>query len=122
VALIVVIDDEYLLAMFLADILEDEGHEVVLAHNGQFGLERIREQRPALVITDFMMPLMTGLELAEAVKADDSISEIPIILVSGAQGYIARERPDLFQAVLDKPFHHDDMLREVRNLLGPGDV
>ena len=117
-ALIVVADDEYLLAMMLADILEDEGHEVMIAHHGLNALERIRERRPALVITDFMMPVMTGLELAQAVRSDQEIKDIPIILVSGAQGGIAREFPELFEAVLDKPYRNQDILDLVNRVVG----
>lgn len=117
-ALILVVDDEYLVATMLADMLLDEGHEVVIAPNGRAALERIRERKPALVITDFMMPLMTGLELAEAIAADAEIAGIPIIMMSGAQGFLARQRSDLFHAVFDKPFRNEILLEEVAKLTG----
>jgi CheY-like chemotaxis protein len=116
-ALIVVADDEHLLAAMLADILEDEGHEVVTASHGQDALERIRARRPALVITDFMMPLMTGLELARAIKADQEIADLPIILTSGAQGAIGRQHAEHFAAVLDKPFKNEELLAVVNRVL-----
>ncbi|OWT77021.1 MULTISPECIES: response regulator [unclassified Achromobacter] len=103
-ALILVADDEILLAEVLRDILGDAGHEVVVAQHGKRALEMIRERRPALVISDFMMPIMTGLELAEAVKADAELADLPIVLVTGAQGHIARDHGDLFIDVLDKPY------------------
>lgn len=104
---ILVVDDEFLLAMMLGDILEDEGYEVETVSNGEAALAAVREKRPAVVVTDFMMPMMTGLEFAEAVRADAALADLPIILVSGAQGSIARERPELFQAVFDKPYRND---------------
>jgi CheY-like chemotaxis protein len=110
---ILVVDDEVLLAVLLAGLLEDEGYHVETASNGQAALSAIQNQRPDLVVTDFMMPTMTGLELAEAVRSDGALADLPIILVSGAQGAIARQRPELFQAVLDKPYRNDAMLREV---------
>ena len=116
-ALIVVADDEYLLATMLADILEDEGHEVVTASHGQIALEKIRARKPALVITDFMMPVMTGLELAQAIRADQDLADLPIILVSGAQGSIGRQHGDLFAVVLDKPYKNDDLLAGVERIL-----
>jgi len=118
-ALILVVDDEYLLTMMLADILEDEGHEVEVASNGQIALQCAVEKHPALIVTDFMMPVMTGLELANAIKADDNTAHIPMILVSGAQGQIAREHPELFHAVLDKPYRNEDLLKEVQSALAP---
>lgn len=110
---ILVVDDEFLLAMMLTDILEDEGYRVVTVSNGQTALAAVRKQRPDVVITDFMMPMMTGLEFAEAVRADTALADLPIILVSGAQGNIARERPELFQAVFDKPYKHSAILEAV---------
>jgi CheY-like chemotaxis protein len=117
-ALIVVADDEYLLATMLADILEDEGHEVVTASHGLIALEKIRARKPALVITDFMMPVMTGLELAQAIRADQDLAELPIILVSGAQGAIGRQHGNLFSHVLDKPYKNEAMLAAVESILG----
>jgi CheY-like chemotaxis protein len=116
-ALIVIADDEYLLAAMLADILEDEGYETVLASHGQEALERIRSRRPALLITDFMMPVMTGLELAMALKSDPKTSDLPIILVSGAQGSIGRQHGELFAQVLDKPYRNEELLEAVERLL-----
>lgn len=112
-AYILVVDDEFLLAMMLTDILEDEGYEVDTVSNGEAALAAVRKKRPDVVVTDFMMPLMTGLEFAEAVRADAAFADLPIILVSGAQGYIARERPELFQAVFDKPYSNAAILDAV---------
>lgn len=116
-ALIVVVDDEILLAELLADLLIGEGHEVVTAAHGRAALQSVRERRPALIIADFMMPLMTGQELAEAIAADPELSGIPIILVSGAQASIARRKNDLFAAVFDKPYQHDELIAAVRQIL-----
>jgi CheY-like chemotaxis protein len=117
-ALIAVVDDEFLLADLLAGLLVAEGHEVMTAPHGRAALQMIRERKPALVITDFMMPLMTGLELAEALRADSALSDIPVILVSGAQGSAARENhAELFEAIFDKPYDRKQMLATVHRLL-----
>ncbi len=117
-ALIAVVDDEFLLADLLASLLVGEGHEVMTAAHGRAALQMIRERKPALVITDFMMPLMTGLELAQAMHADAELEDIPIILVSGAQGSAARDsHPDLFAAIFDKPYDRKAMLKAVSSLL-----
>ncbi|MDQ0395726.1 response regulator [Labrys monachus] len=119
-ALILVADDEFLLADMLANFLRDEGHEVVTAAHGVIALQMIRERRPALVITDFMMPLMTGLELAQAVKADAALDGLPVILVSGAQGSTGREHGELFAEVFDKPYDLQAMLAAINGLLSAG--
>jgi CheY-like chemotaxis protein len=116
-AIIVIAEDEFLLADMLSSFLEDEGHDVSSAPHGVAALEIIRELRPALIITDFMMPLMTGLELAQAVRGEDLLAKIPIILVSGAQGSIGRAHPEAFDVVMDKPYRLEDMLETVNRLL-----
>ncbi|MHA6493476.1 response regulator transcription factor [Pseudomonas borbori] len=116
---ILVVDDEYLIADILGYALEDEGYMVVKASNGRKGLEVLDRERPCLVITDFMMPLMDGLEFARAVHARQQPAMLPIILMSGAQGSVGRESPDLFAAVFDKPFDIVDVIAKVKELIGP---
>ena len=114
---ILVVDDEYLIADILGYALEDEGYMVVKASNGQKGLEVLERERPALIITDFMMPVMDGLEFANAVRALPAVNHLPIILISGAQAHLGMERSDLFDAVLNKPFNIQEILATVRDLL-----
>jgi len=115
-ASIVIADDEFLLADMLCMLLEDEGHAISTALDGEEALRLVREQHPALLITDFMMPKMTGLELAETLR-QDGFKEMPIILVSGAQGAIARTRRELFNAILDKPYDNQELLDLVAKLV-----
>lgn len=114
---ILVVDDEYLIADILSFALEDEGFMVVNASNGRKGLDVLDRERPELIITDFMMPVMDGLEFAEAVRALPSVSHLPIILMSGAQAHIGMQRPDLFNSVFTKPFNVDLLIAEVKKLL-----
>lgn len=116
-ATIVIAEDEFLLADMLEFMLQDAGHAVMTAPHGVAALELIREQKPDLLITDFMMPLMTGLELAKSVRTSPEHADLPIILVSGAQGSIGRAHPKIFNAVLDKPYNVDVLLSTVESLL-----
>ncbi len=90
---------------------------VVTASNGRKGLEVLDRERPALIIIDFMMPVMGGLEFATAVRALPSANHLPIILISVAHAHIGMQRSDLFDAVLAKPFNIDLIIAEVRKLL-----
>ncbi|MBW9091970.1 response regulator [Rhizobium wenxiniae] len=117
-ALIVIAEDEFLIQDVLAMMLEDAGYEVEAASHGAAALDLVRKNKPALVVTDFMMPLMTGLELARAMRADPALHAIPIILTSGAQGSIGRAEPQMFNAVLDKPYREDELLATIAKLLG----
>src|SRR3712207_5197512 len=110
---ILVVDDEFLITDILVDALEEEGFRVLTAPNGRKALEVLDKEVPALVLTDFMMPLMNGLELARTLKSNPDWVRIPIILLSGAQGAIARAHPELFAAVYDKPFRIETVVATV---------
>jgi DNA-binding response OmpR family regulator len=115
---ILVVDDEFLIADVLAFALEDEGYMVVRASNGRKGLDVFQRDRPTLVITDFMMPVMNGLELAQAIRERADGNSPPIILMSGAQAEIARQNGELFAAVFDKPFRVSEIVQAVVDLIG----
>lgn len=124
---ILVVDDEYLIVDIIGYALEDEGYRVERAGNGVKALEVLeglaREQgRVDLIITDYMMPLMNGEELARAVRTQLTLSSVPIILISGAQASIGRDNPELFAAVLDKPFEFDALIATVKKLIGPAET
>lgn len=116
-ARILIVDDEYLVAACLGDVLEEDGYEVCIAGSGMAALAMVRDCPPDLVVTDFMMPGMTGLELAAALRDDPAMCAIPVVLVSGAQGCLARGRMDLFVAVLDKPYPVERLLAVIGRLL-----
>lgn len=118
---ILVVDDEYLIADILAYALEDEGYRVVKAGNGRKGLDVLERECPSLVITDFMMPVMDGLEFARAIRERPQNAGLPVILMSGAQGNIGRQHGELFAAVFDKPFDIHAVLARVAELIGPGE-
>ena len=115
---ILVVDDEFIIVDILADALEEEGFRVLTAPNGRKALEILDRDAPALVLTDFMMPLMNGLELAQAIKANPDWAHVPVVLLSGAQGAIARNHPNLFAAIYDKPFRVDAIVATAREITG----
>ncbi|MDF9617079.1 response regulator [Pseudomonas entomophila] len=115
---ILIVDDEYLIADILGFALEDEGFLVEKASNGHKALDALKEKRVDLVITDYMMPVRNGLELARAIREDPQLPDLPVILMSGAQASQGRDCPELFAAVFDKPFDMDRMIAKVRELLG----
>jgi two-component system response regulator VicR len=117
---ILIVDDEYLIADILSFALEDEGYLTVTAGSGQRALGILERERPQLIITDYMMPGMNGIELAEAVRQSPTLGQVPIMLMSGAQSHLGVARPDLFNKVFDKPFEIAAILDAVRALLGAG--
>lgn len=114
---VLVVDDEYVISDILELALEDAGYQVEKASNGEKALEMLEKTRVELLITDYMMPVMNGEELARSLRADPQFKALPIILMSGAQASIGRENPGLFDGVLDKPFDTEMLIAMVRRLL-----
>ena len=117
-ATLLVVDDELLVADIVVLALEDEGFRVLRASNGVRGRELVAREAVALVITDYMMPVMNGIELAEAIRAAAGPDAPPVILMSGAQAHIARQQSSLFAAVFDKPFRMAELVARIRGLIG----
>lgn len=103
-ATLIVADDESLVTDFLTFVLEREGHSVHIASNGREALELVSQVRPALIITDLMMPVMSGLELARCVRQGGGSDLVPIILCSGVARPVTQQEQHLFVAVLRKPY------------------
>ncbi|WP_342049981.1 MULTISPECIES: response regulator [unclassified Cupriavidus] len=115
-ATVVVIDDETMNADALAFMLSTEGVRVVTAADGAEGLRVIAAESPDVVVTDFMMPVMTGLELARALRTEPqyaAYAHLPLILLTAAQADIGRSHPELFDAVLEKPCPPTDVIATV---------
>ncbi|GAA2877065.1 hypothetical protein Acy02nite_06860 [Actinoplanes cyaneus] len=82
--MIVVAEDHDDIRYVLKRSLERAGHRVVVAADGASALAAVREHRPDLVVTDVDMPRMTGLDLCRAIRADDDLRHIPIVVASGS--------------------------------------
>lgn len=81
-ARILVVDDEPHIVRLVSFALEKRGHEIIQANDGPSGIEAARTKHPDLILMDVMMPLMTGLEALEQLKADKTTSEIPVVMLS----------------------------------------
>ena len=115
---ILVIDDEAALRRLVARVLKSAGHTVREAENGRVGLELFRELRPALVITDIVMPDQEGIEAILELRRD--APSIPILAISGGgEGAYLRMATGLGATeALAKPFGADELLAAVAKLLG----
>jgi CheY-like chemotaxis protein len=79
---ILVIDDQPINVQLLKRKLEREGLQVLAAYNGREGLERIKQERPDLILLDVMMPDMSGLEVCQRLQADEETRPIPVIFIT----------------------------------------
>ena len=117
---ILIVDDEFGLAEMLRDMLRESGFEVTLAINGRLAFEILMEGRVDLVLTDMMMPVMDGAELATAMRRDARHRDTPIIMMTSLP--TALPQPvGLFDAVLRKPFTPELLLETIRSCVADAD-
>ena len=82
---ILVVDDERLNRMLLRRALENQGHTVSEAENGQLALDSLAGQRFDVVLLDIVMPVLDGYATLEAIKANPALRHLPVIVVSGVE-------------------------------------
>ncbi|MDX1934153.1 MAG: response regulator, partial [Capsulimonadales bacterium] len=99
--------------------LERQGYQVETANNGRQALEKIRANRPDLLVSDVMMPEMDGFELLKNVRMDPSFADLPVIMLTAKaqdkdvmEGYT--KGADMY---LTKPFNPQELLGFVKRLL-----
>jgi CheY-like chemotaxis protein len=118
-AVVLVVDDEVGIANLLSDVLSDEGHRVLVAANGHETLKRAEEERPHLVITDFMMPLMDGAQLIKAMAGHPNLRDVPVFLMSSAPEAAIREKCSGYAIFIRKPFEIYDVIDLVARVVSP---
>jgi CheY-like chemotaxis protein len=116
---VLVVDDEWAIAGWLDAIISDAGHRVLAASNGKQALEGLENESIDLVITDFMMPLVDGPTLINAMRTEQRTADIPIIVMTALPETTVRQRLDGYAAFLRKPFREVELLEALAKVLGP---
>lgn len=116
---VVYIEDEPAVQRLVAFWLETAGFRVLLASDGSAGLELVRAERPDLVVTDALMPVMTGDELIEALQQDPDLRGIPIIMATAAASPLRVKRMMALgcRAVVRKPMDETTFMAVVAQAL-----
>lgn len=117
-SIILIVEDNADLRLFLKSELEAD-YSIVLAGNGQEGLQKAKEYTPDLIISDIIMPVMSGIELCKAIKTDVRTSHIPIVLLT-AKSTTNEQIEGLdcgASAYITKPFHLKLLQTQVANLI-----
>jgi CheY-like chemotaxis protein len=117
---ILIVEDTPNVLELLDVTLRFKGYPVVTATNGQEALDRIRRERPALVITDILMPKMDGFTLAHSLRKDPRTLAIPIIFISAT--YVSSEDKAFAMRLgavrfIEKPVDTEDFLLSVAEVL-----
>ena len=116
---VLIADDEPNIVISLEFLMKREGHAVSVARDGPSALEAIRAGKPDLVLLDVMMPGLSGFEVCQAVRADESLAGVKILMLSakGRDTDIAKGRALGADAYMTKPFSTKELADKVRELL-----
>ena len=117
---ILVVDDEIYIVHILDFSLGMEGYEVVTALDGEAALEKVKVEKPDLIVLDIMMPKLDGYETCKILKTDPETKNIPVILLS-AKGRNVDQKMG-FQVGADdyitKPFSPRKLVERINMILG----
>ncbi|MCK4753265.1 MAG: response regulator [Planctomycetes bacterium] len=116
---VLVVDDEIHIVHVVTIKLRNNGFEVVSAENGADAFEMACKEKPDIIVTDFQMPIMTGLEFVEKLRQNEATEHIPVIMLT-ARGFAIedKQKEDLqISEFLSKPFSPKELLRSIEDIL-----
>ena len=116
---ILVADDEAHILHIVSMKLSHAGYEIITAMDGEEALELALAEKPDMIITDYQMPYLTGLELCMRLRENEQTSDIPVLMLT-ARGFDITEDEMVaagLRDVLGKPFSPREVLRRVQRLL-----
>ncbi|MBU1356323.1 MAG: response regulator [Candidatus Edwardsbacteria bacterium] len=117
---IMVVDDEPYIARVIKFKLEQEGYTVISANDGQSGLQKIKEEKPDMVLLDVMMPGLSGYEVCQKIREDAELAGIPVVILT-AKGQERDREQGLTMGASDyitKPFSPNRLLELVKSMIG----
>lgn len=118
--LVMVVDDSITMRKVTGRVLERHEFEVMTAKDGIDALEKLNERVPDLMLLDIEMPRMDGYELATAMKADERLAGVPIIMITSRTGDKHRQRAfDIgVERYIGKPYQENDLVVQINDVLG----
>ena len=116
---VLVVDDEVHIVHVVAIKLRNNGYEPITAGNGQEAYDLACREKPDIIIADYMMPVMTGLELLEKLRENETTKNIPFVLLTArnfAIDDVNQQRLKVSQCIT-KPFSPKELLRNIEDIL-----
>lgn len=118
-ARILVADDDRVTTRFVSSLLESEGYEVLVAEDGEHAFELARQHRPDLIVSDLIMPYRDGFEVLRALRGEDGLANIPVVILSmkNREEDIVRGLEEGADDYVVKPFNARELVVRVRKQL-----
>lgn len=114
---ILVVEDEEAIGLLVAQSLKDWGYRVLLASNGNEGLEWLKKEKPDLVLMDLNMPKMSGVSLYSCLRSLGYGKDTPVLLMTGHIELVGLLTDFRYDGILTKPFSLEDLQKEVSRIL-----
>jgi DNA-binding response OmpR family regulator len=116
---ILIVEDSKNTSRVLKEVLENEGHTVFMAGDGVLGVALARRENPDLILLDLLLPKISGYEVCNTIKRDNSTRHIPILIISTLDSPENVEKIKLCGAenFMKKPYDLEALLREIKRLL-----
>lgn len=118
-ARVMAVDDDHVILGLLQVNLDMEGHEMIAAVDGREALDKVRQDRPDLILLDVMMPNVDGWQVAEELKRDEVTAGIPVVVLSARamEADVHRGTELGVDSYVTKPFDPVDLMELVNRLL-----
>jgi len=116
---ILIVDDEPNIVLALELLMKREGYTVQSVDDGQKAFDAVREFRPDLILLDIMMPKMDGYEVCQRIRADASLKDVSIIMLTAKGREVEREKGLALGAdyYVTKPFSTRDVMMMIKEVL-----
>ena len=116
---VLVVDDEIHIVHVVAIKLRNNGYEVISADNGAEALELALRENPDIIVTDYQMPVMSGLELIGKLRENEETSNTPVIMLTARSFAISQEQQESLKisGCLSKPFSPKELLGNIEDIL-----
>jgi DNA-binding response OmpR family regulator len=121
---VLIIDDDPDFVEATRIVLESEDYEVLAAYDGKEGMEKVKEERPDLIILDIIMPEEDGFRVCEAIKADPELAKIPVIILTSLSQRWSEVTFSITEGLMleaedyiDKPVSPTELLKRVEKRL-----
>ncbi|RLC39797.1 MAG: response regulator [Candidatus Nealsonbacteria bacterium] len=118
---ILIVEDEEIIYSLLEKKLAGEGYEVSIAKDGVEGLEKMREVKPDLILLDIVMPRKGGFEVMEEMQRDETLKDIPVIVISNSGQPVELDKAKEMGArdwLIKTEFDPQEVIEKVKKQIG----
>lgn len=114
---ILLVDDDVDLVTVMRGALESKAYEVIVAYNGQEGLEKAKKEKPDLVVLDILMPVADGFVFADQFRKDPSLAKIPVLALTSFSESLGQPFAFEVSEYIMKPIRPRDLVAKVEEFL-----